>query len=94
VATSLRRPSGQNWISRLEVGDHDPLLATVSDWAGALGYELTLRKTDAGSEVERRLAEALHSAGRSALGMPATIDTFKAMLARAGLSLALAEAEQ
>jgi hypothetical protein len=43
-----------------------------------------------GDEIDRRLHEALYDAGRSALGMPGTVDTFKAMLAQAGLALVLA----
>lgn len=41
-------------------------------------------------EVDQRLITALYDAGRSALGMPSTVDTFKAMLAQAGLKLVLA----
>jgi hypothetical protein len=40
-------------------------------------------------EVDRRLAKALDDAGRSALGMPGSVDTLKAWLARAGLCLVL-----
>ncbi|WP_439399003.1 hypothetical protein ACRQ5Q_16760 [Bradyrhizobium sp. PMVTL-01] len=42
-------------------------------------------------EVDRRLAAALRQAANSALGMPAAIDTFKAMLDRADLALVLKE---
>lgn len=41
------------------------------------------------AELEKRLSAALHDAGRSALGLPGTVDTFKDMLRRAGLSLVL-----
>ncbi len=41
-------------------------------------------------EVDRRLAAALHEAGRSPLGMPGTVDTLKGMLAKAGLVVVLA----
>lgn len=44
MADAIQMPSGQPYIARIENGGHDPLLATVSDWANALGYELTLRK--------------------------------------------------
>ncbi|MCK1536841.1 MULTISPECIES: hypothetical protein [unclassified Bradyrhizobium] len=40
-------------------------------------------------EVDRRLAKALDDAGRSALGMPGSVETLKAWLARAGLCLVL-----
>ncbi|EJN11811.1 hypothetical protein PMI42_04825 [Bradyrhizobium sp. YR681] len=39
--------------------------------------------------VDARLAEALRQVGQSPLGMPATVDTFRAMLDRAGLALVL-----
>lgn len=42
-------------------------------------------------EVDRRLAAALRDAAGSALGMPGSVDTFKAMLARADLALVLKE---
>lgn len=42
------------------------------------------------AEVNNRLFLALQDAGRSALGMPSSVDTLKAMLARAGLALVLA----
>jgi hypothetical protein len=42
------------------------------------------------SEIDNRLHVALIDAGRSALGMPSSVDTVKAMLARAGLALVLA----
>ncbi len=38
-------------------------------------------------EVDALLSSALHDAGSSALGMPGTVDTFKAMLKKAGLDL-------
>lgn len=41
-------------------------------------------------EIDRRLSDALYEAGRSALGMPSSLDTVKAMLAKAGLALVLA----
>ncbi len=41
-------------------------------------------------DIDVRLTSALYDAGRSALGMPGTVDTFKAMLAQAGLVLVLA----
>jgi hypothetical protein len=47
-------------------------------------------KLDERTEIDRRLHEALYDAGRSALGMPGTVDTFKAMLAQVGLVLVLA----
>lgn len=40
-------------------------------------------------EVDRRLAMALDDAGRSALGMPGSVQTLKEWLARAGLCLVL-----
>lgn len=40
-------------------------------------------------EVDRRLAAALRDAAGSALGMPGSVDTFKAMLDRADLALVL-----
>jgi hypothetical protein len=46
------------------------------------------------AEVERRLHEALLTAGRSALGMPGTADTFNAWLAEAGLALVLVPARR
>ena len=39
--------------------------------------------------VDIRLAEALRQANKSALGMPATLDTFRSWLDRAGLTLVL-----
>lgn len=42
-----------------------------------------------GAEIDARLLAALSDAGRSALGMPGTVDTFKAMLERAGLAVVL-----
>lgn len=42
------------------------------------------------SEIDRRLFDALQRAGRSALGFPGTVDTFKGMLADAGLAVVLA----
>lgn len=39
------------------------------------------------AEVDQRLHYALQDAGNSALGMPSSVDTFKAMLDRAGLAL-------
>lgn len=42
-------------------------------------------------EVDRRLAAALRDATGSALGMPGSVDTFKAMLARAHLAIVLNE---
>lgn len=42
-------------------------------------------------EVDRRLASALRQAANSALGMPGSVDTFKAMLDRADLALVLKE---
>jgi hypothetical protein len=42
-------------------------------------------------EVDRRLAAALRQAASSALGMPGSVDTFKAMLDRADLALVLKE---
>lgn len=39
--------------------------------------------------VDVRLAEALRHVGHSALGMPSTVQTFRAMLDRAGLALVL-----
>lgn len=42
-------------------------------------------------EVDRRLAAALRDAAGSALGMPGSVDTFKAMLDRADLALVLKE---
>jgi hypothetical protein len=41
-------------------------------------------------EIDSRLFLALQDAGHSALGMPSSVDTVKAMLARAGLALVLA----
>ncbi|MES5483611.1 hypothetical protein QMZ05_12705 [Bradyrhizobium sp. INPA03-11B] len=38
-------------------------------------------------EVDRRLHKALDDAGRSALGMPTSVETFKAWLTQAGLCL-------
>ncbi|WP_176731404.1 hypothetical protein [Bradyrhizobium elkanii] len=38
-------------------------------------------------EVDLRLAKALRDAGRSPLGMPSSLDTFKAWLSQAGLCL-------
>lgn len=43
-------------------------------------------------QIDIRLQEALEAAGRSALGMPATVETFRAWLAQARLELALADA--
>ena len=40
-------------------------------------------------EINRRLFTALADAGRSPLGLPGTVDTFKDMLTRAGLALVL-----
>jgi hypothetical protein len=40
-------------------------------------------------EIDRRLSDAFRTAGRSALGMPSSVDTLKAMLAPAGLALVL-----
>ncbi|MGY3366138.1 hypothetical protein ACVWZL_003263 [Bradyrhizobium sp. GM2.4] len=40
-------------------------------------------------EVDRRLDAALRDAAGSALGMPGSVDTFKAMLDRADLALVL-----
>lgn len=45
---------------------------------------------DGRSEIDGRLFLALQDAGHSALGMPSSVDTVKAMLARAGLALVLA----
>jgi hypothetical protein len=45
-------------------------------------------------DVDLRLAEALRDAGRSALGMPASVDTLRAMLDRAGLALVLSQPGQ
>lgn len=42
------------------------------------------------TEIDGRLHYALIDARRSALGMPSSVDTLKAMLARAGLALVLA----
>ncbi|MCK1568951.1 hypothetical protein IVB08_34400 [Bradyrhizobium sp. 173] len=42
-------------------------------------------------EVDRRLGGALRQAAGSALGMPGSVDTFKAMLERADLALVLKE---
>lgn len=42
------------------------------------------------TEVDSRLFLALQDASRSALGMPSSVDTIKAMLTRAGLALVLA----
>lgn len=42
------------------------------------------------TEIDHRLLSALQDAGHSALGMPSSVDTIKAMLARAGLALVLA----
>jgi hypothetical protein len=42
------------------------------------------------AEINVRVANALHDAGRSALGMPSSVDTLKAMLAKVGLALVLA----
>ncbi|UFW75167.1 hypothetical protein [Bradyrhizobium sp. WU425] len=42
-------------------------------------------------EVDRRLAAALRDAAGSALGMPGSVDSFKAMLERADLALFLKE---
>ncbi|KGT75823.1 hypothetical protein MA20_32055 [Bradyrhizobium japonicum] len=42
-------------------------------------------------EVDRRLADALRQVANSALGMPGSVDTFKAMLDRADLALVLKE---
>ncbi len=42
------------------------------------------------ADIDARLADALATAGRSALGMPSSVDTFKAMLDQAGLALVLA----
>ncbi|MET4529983.1 hypothetical protein ABIB86_000476 [Bradyrhizobium sp. JR1.7] len=39
--------------------------------------------------IDQRLGAALIEAGNSALGMPGTVDTFKAMLDKAGLALVL-----
>jgi len=44
-------------------------------------------------EIERRPFRALQRPGRSGLGMPGTIDTFKAMLAEARFALVLAPRE-
>jgi hypothetical protein len=58
-------------------------------------YELQDRRTaadHAAIEIDRRLASALHIYGRSPLGLPGTVDTFKDMLERAGLALVLAPA--
>jgi hypothetical protein len=46
------------------------------------------------AEVDRRLEDALLTAGRSALGMPGTVDTFNAWLAEAGLALVLVPARR
>ena len=40
-------------------------------------------------EIDRRLFDALLEAGRSALGMPSSVDTLRAMLKKAGLALVL-----
>ncbi|MBR0687311.1 hypothetical protein JQ594_15375 [Bradyrhizobium manausense] len=40
-------------------------------------------------EVDRRMSKALEDAGRSALGMPTSVDTMKAWLNAHGLCLAL-----
>ena len=75
--------------------DHSPAINQVralrgqSHAGGPLYPEDQARLRDA-TDVERRLSGALHEAGRFALGMPGTVDTFKAMLAQAGLALALA----
>jgi hypothetical protein len=50
----------------------------------------TRLRTEDFPAIDRRLRDALHDAGSSALGMPGTVDTFKAMLAQAGLVLVLA----
>jgi len=41
------------------------------------------------ADIDRRLSAALHEAGRSALGMPGTVDTFTEWLKRHGLALVL-----
>ncbi len=43
MAGMIRMASGQTYVSRVEGGQHDPLLATIDGWAQALGYELVLK---------------------------------------------------
>ncbi len=45
-------------------------------------------------EIDRRLTGALIEASRGPLGMPATVDTLKAMLTKAGLGLVLLATER
>ena len=47
------------------------------------------RSTSNKPEIDRRLFEALQAAGRSALGMPSSVDTFNDLLERHGLALVL-----
>lgn len=51
----------------------------------------TLPPQEIPGEVDRRLGAALRQAANSALGMPGSVDTFKAMLDRADLALVLKE---
>jgi hypothetical protein len=60
----------------------------LSSPANTAGNPAECRTFEAGSkrwgkitaEIDRRLSVALYDAGQSALGMPSSVDTFKAML--------------
>jgi len=36
----------QNQLSKYELGRHDPTLKLLSNWAGSLGYEVTIQIKD------------------------------------------------
>lgn len=69
--------------------------AAISDPAKTAGNPSRCRTFVAGgrrfgkttAQVNQRLHYALQDAGNSALGMPSSVDSFKAMLDRAGLAL-------
>lgn len=88
---------GDNWPEEFRGNGNwgEPLSALAARAAGLLrdgalySSRVEIAKNDAG-QIDRRLFDALVRAGRSALGMPSTVDTFKAMLNDAGLALVLA----
>lgn len=55
-----------------------------------VGKTYLMNRGEDTAELDNRLRLALVEAGNSALGMPSSVDTVKAMLARAGLALVLA----
>ena len=61
-------------------------MASFADGSHAMRYS---DPAETAAEINRRLTTALIEAGRSPLGMPGTVDTFKAMLDKAGLALVL-----